>query len=139
MKVILTKAIFSLVLAFTLLPALALAQPTNPGSGGTPGPGSGGNPPINVEVVLENPFRVGDNLYQVLEAVVRNVIMPIGGVLCVLAFIYAGFMYVTAQGNPTKIANANRMLLYAAIGTAVLLGSWVLATVVRNTITALTT
>jgi hypothetical protein len=118
--------------AFLLLtlPLLASAQRT-------PGSGSGGNPPIEVKVVLENPFKVGNDLYQVAEAVVKNVVMPIGGILCVLGFIYAGFIYVTAQGRPAQYTKANNALLYSAIGTAVLLGSWVLAQVIRTTIGAL--
>ena len=130
MKNLLYKKLFFLSFVLALVvPGLALAQG---GTGSTEGT-------LGVKVVLENPFKVGNDLYQVAEAVVRDVVMPIGGVLCVLAFIYAGFMYVTAQGNVTKIANANRMLLYAAIGTAILLGAWILASVIRTTITALTT
>ena len=127
--------IFPALLFLTLfLSSSALAQ-----EGGNTGDGEGGTPPVSVPIVLKNPFAVGDNLYDLLKAIVNNVVLRIGGVVCVLAFIYAGFMYVTAQGNVTKIANANRALLYAAIGTAVLLGSWVIATVVENTINGLVT
>lgn len=111
--------------------------------GGVPNTGTGGvgnpAPSTKVTVKLENPFKFGNSLYDVVKAVVNNVIMPIGGVLCVLAFIYAGFSYVTAGGNSTKIADANRTLLYAAIGTAVLLGAWVIAQVIETTIKQLAT
>ena len=63
-----------------------------------------------------------------------DIVLPVGAILCMLAFIYAGFKYVMAQGNATAISEANRTLLYAAIGTAVLLGSWVFATAICNTI-----
>ena len=116
-----------LMVMFSVSPALA-------DSGG-----GGGGPPVNVKVVLNNPFSLGDDLYTVAKGIVENLVLPIGGILCVLAFIYAGFMYVTAGGDTTKIKNANNMLLYAAIGTAVLLGAWALAEVVRSTINQLTT
>lgn len=95
-------------------------------------------PNLSVPVSLKNPFSVGNDLFKLMEALVNKVVLPIGGVLCVLGFIYAGFMYVTAGGNSTKIGDANRALLYSAVGTAILLGAWVIASVIRNTINALT-
>ncbi|MEX2013429.1 MAG: hypothetical protein WD897_00740 [Parcubacteria group bacterium] len=94
------------------------------------------NPSGNI-IKLENPFRGGDSLFALLRMIIDNIILPIGGVLAVLAFIYSGFLYVTAQGNETKLATAHRALLYTAIGTAVLLGSWVIAKVIENTINQL--
>ena len=130
-------------LFFVVLVSTALAQaggPTPPGGGGPTGSGGGGpTGPVSVPIVLKNPFAVGDNLYDLVKAIVNKVVLPIGGVVCVLAFIYAGFMYVMAQGKPTKIADANRALLYAAIGTAVLLGSWVIATLIETTVNQLLT
>mgnify|MGYP003394299859 FL=1 len=46
----------------------------------------------------------------------------------------SGFMYVTAQGDETKIKTAHKSLLYTSIGTAVLLGAWTLANVICNTV-----
>ena len=115
------------------------AQPQGPGGGGSTGTGGGGetSQPLNAGITLENPFEVGDTLYEVAQAIVEDILLPIGGVLCVLAFIYSGFMYVTAGGDKGKIATAHKSLLYTSIGTAVLLGAWVIATVIENTINAL--
>ena len=107
------------------------------GAGGTVGGAGGGNPaPNSIPIKFPNPFndKVGNSLFGLVKAIVNNIVLPVGGVLCVLAFIYAGFMYVMAQGNSTKLEEANRALLYAAIGTAVLLGAWVLANTVCQTI-----
>lgn len=129
---------------------LAFAQATTPGTP-TPNPNSPqpnpnnpqpnpNNPPdLTVPVSLKNPFSIGNDLFEVMKALVNKVVLPIGGVLCVLGFIYAGFMYVTAGGNSTKIGEANRALLYSAVGTAVLLGAWVIANVIGNTIRELMT
>jgi hypothetical protein len=111
------------------------------GSGGNTGTGGAGNPPTNTSVNFKivNPFAVGgDSLFGLLRTIVNDIILPIGGVLAVLAFIYSGFMYVMAQGKPGDIEKANRALLYTAIGTAVLLGSWVLANMVCQTIDQIT-
>ncbi len=113
---------------FILVFSTAIAQGT--GGGGNP-------PPITVNVKFTNPFTVGSDLYQLVYSIVNNVIIPIGGVLCVLGFIYAGFSYVTAQGDKAKIENAHRMLRYSVLGTALLLGASVIAGVIENTITGL--
>jgi len=126
------------ILLVVLSASSVFAQVGNPPGGGGNPPTGGGNP-VDVKVVLNNPFSLGDDLYTVAKGIVENLVLPIGGILCVLAFIYAGFMYVTAGGDTTKIKDANNMLLYAAIGTAVLLGAWALAEVVRSTINQLTT
>lgn len=87
---------------------------------------------------IPNPFsKSGDSLFTLLETIIQEILLPIGGVLAVLAFIYSGFLYVTAQGNASKIETAHKALLYTAIGTAVLLGSWIIANVIENTISKL--
>lgn len=83
---------------------------------------------------LENPFRNADTLDELLNLILNDIVLPIGGILAVLAFIYSGFLYVTAQGNESKLAKAHSALLYTAIGTAVLLGAAVIASVIGNTV-----
>jgi len=72
-----------------------------------------------------------------LKSIVNNVLLPIGGVLAVLAFIYSGFLYVVAQGNESKIDEAHRALLYTSVGTAILLGAWVIVGVIEKTVNQL--
>ncbi len=119
---------------FLPLAQVALAQPEG-GPGGNEG---GPSQNVNIPIKLDNPFSVGNDLFELAEALVNKVVLPIGGVLCVLGFIYAGFKYVTARGDSKKISDAHNALLYSAIGTAVLLGAWVIASVIRNTIMSLT-
>ncbi len=117
--IILTPLLLFFVISFDLV----LAQ------------GSGGNPSISV--TLNNPFGTQDSLFGLIRTIINDVVLPIGGVIAVLAFIFSGFLYVTAQGNETKLKEAHRALLYTSIGTAVLLGAWVIANVVCRTIAAL--
>jgi hypothetical protein len=58
----------------------------------------------------------------------------IGVPILVLAIIYAGFLYVKAQGNPGELEVAHRTLLYTVIGGALLLGSFVIAEAIRATV-----
>lgn len=123
-----------------ILPLILFCMTSVALAAGNPGQGGGqGNPPaVPISLVFENPFKVGNNLYDVVKAIVEHVIMPIGGVLCVLAFIWAGFQYVTAGGDQTKIKKAHQTLLYTVIGTAILLGAWVISEVVQVTIDQVT-
>jgi len=126
---------FSLMMFFVAASSV-LAE----GGQGDPGRGGTGDPPpsvVPITVKIDNPFKFGGDLFSFVEALVGEVILPIGGVLCVLAFIYSGFMYVWARGNPSEIDNAHRALLYSSIGTAILLGAWVIAEALRNTLNQL--
>jgi len=144
-KLFLSAVILASVFSFVSAPVILSAEGganlgeeggRNPGeeSGRNPGEEGGTNRPAGVAIKIENPFKIGDSLYALVEAIVNNIVLPIGGVLCVLAFIYAGFKYVTARGDETKIKDASKALLWTAVGTAILLGAWVFANVIRETI-----
>lgn len=123
-------------------PATGQVGGNTPGQtgGGTSGQTGGDTPATrcNSTICIENPLKVGNTLSEVLLAIVEKVILPVGGILCVLAFIFSGFLYVTAQGNENKIKQAHRALLYSAIGTALVLGAWTFSTVIQNTIGSIT-
>ncbi|OHA89453.1 MAG: hypothetical protein A3C70_02965 [Candidatus Zambryskibacteria bacterium RIFCSPHIGHO2_02_FULL_43_14] len=124
----LSVVLLSLSIFFVMGAFLVSAQ------GGVTG-GPGGNPGVSAS--LPNPFSGGSSLFALMKTIVDKIILPIGGVLAVLAFVYSGFLYVMAQGNESKIKEAHKALLYTSVGTAVLLGSWVLANVICNTIAQL--
>jgi hypothetical protein len=126
----LSAILFSLSIFFVMSVVLVSAQCTGEfGSEPCPPTTEGG-------ISLQNPLS-SDTLFGLLQAIIDGILLPIGGVLAVLAFIYSGFLYVTAQGNESKLATAHKALLYSAVGTAVLLGSWVIAKVLETTINQL--
>lgn len=98
--------------------------------------GNDGGTNAGFKVTIDNPFACGNDctLFKLAEMIVNNIILPLGGVLAVLSFIYSGFLYVTAQGSDSKIATAHKALLYTSIGTAVLLGAWTFTQVIERTI-----
>ena len=124
MKKIIPALAISFLLFSSSVPVFAQG---NPGGGG-----GSGNPPITVK--LDNPFNVGSNLFDIAKALINNVVIPIGGSLCVLAFIWAGFQFVTAQGKSAALTNAKKTLGYAALGTVLILGAWMIADVIQQTI-----
>ena len=127
MKKIFTNLFFKIaIFTFSVFPYIVGAQ------------GSGVNPPGSI--TLTNPLRPGtNNIYEFIRDVINNIVLPIGGVVVVIFIIYSGFLFVTAQGNDEKLKKAKRNFLYVVIGTAILLGAWVIAVAIENTIAALTT
>lgn len=86
-------------------------------------------------VTLVNPIAA--NSFQELAAQVLKVVSSIGGILAVFFIIYAGFLFVTAGGSEEKRKSAKWALLYAIIGTAVLVGAQALALIIETTIKSL--
>jgi len=117
---------YLMVLVFVLMTSVSVVYAQN-------APGS------KVSAPLQNPFKAGtaDNIPQLFQTIIKNIIIPIGAVIAILAFIYAGFLYVTAAGDEKKIGTAHKALLYAAVGTAVLLGAGVIAQVIQATVNQL--
>lgn len=132
------KNIFLIALTFTLITLSFAAQSAYAETGGgcDKATGAGCN---STSVNLQNPFKAVCNngncgIVDLLQAIVDNIILPIGGVLAVLGFIWSGFMYVMARGNPTEIKNATTALTYTAIGTALLLGAYGISGVIKGTL-----
>lgn len=68
-------------------------------------------------------------LLEVIISGVTYVAIPV----IVLAFIWAGFKFVSAQGNSSEISKARSVFLYTLAGAAIILGSNVILEVVVNT------
>lgn len=94
------------------------------------GGGPGGTPPITIH----NPVQGASTIWELLAAIINKIIMPIAGVVAVIFIIWAGFKYVTAQGNEKKIQEAHQNLLWVLIGVGILLGAVGIADVLSNTI-----
>lgn len=115
-------------------------------SGINTAPSSISTSPDSQKITIKNPFNCGGSgsggnctLIDFIKIVLQNVIMPLAAVVAVMYIIWAGFLYVTAQGNPKNIEVAHQNLLYALIGTGILLGAAGISAVVSNTVTSLIT
>ena len=53
--------------------------------------------------------------------------------------VYVGFLFVTAQGNETKITAAKSGLLWTVVGALILLGAQAIALAIEATVKALST
>src|SRR3989344_550136 len=71
------------------------------------------------KITIPNPLKNGaDSLPELLNLIIDSIIIPLGSVVIVVMIIYSGFLFVTAQGNETKITTAKNSILYAVIGAA---------------------
>jgi len=84
---------------------------------------------------LTNPLAGGGiNDIPTLVARLLTIIVTIGVPLIALAIIYAGFKFVTAQGNPEKLEEAKKNLLWIIVGAAILLSAYAIAQGIEATI-----
>ncbi|MEK7170073.1 MAG: hypothetical protein AAB767_02195 [Patescibacteria group bacterium] len=81
---------------------------------------------------LCNPIKF-PNLSSFLLAII-NVVIQYGAILVVFFIVFAGFKFVTAQGNSEKISEARKMLTWVVVGAFVLLGVYVIRAAVCGTI-----
>src|SRR3989338_11149572 len=84
---------------------------------------------------LENPLSA-DTLFCFLKDIL-DVFLTIGIIIAVLFMVYAGFLFVTARGKDQQLTEAKKAFLGAVIGTAIIMGVWVLAKAIVGTINAI--
>lgn len=82
---------------------------------------------------LKSPLKIDASAgIEGLIKALLNILLVIAIPIIVFFIIYAGFSYVTAQGNPEKIKVATRSLTYAIIGAVLILGATALTQVVTG-------
>lgn len=111
------KAIAAATLAAALAPYAVFAQ-VNPESTGA---------------TLNNPANVPD--IQTFIANVLKAVVEISLPILTLFIVYSGFLFVTARGNAEKIKHARENFMYVILGAILILGAWVLATLIASTAT----
>ena len=144
MKKIITKIATSfLILFFATGVAMAQSGPTTAGPGiqdeqdgnTAPPPGSeleGGTPFTG----LENPIPAVTSIGGLVEKIL-DIVLIIGVPIIAFFIIYSGFLFVVARGNPEGLEKAKTTFIYTLIGGALLLGAWVLAQGIADTINSL--
>lgn len=119
--------LFWSVVSFALfLPVMVAQAACNEAVSG--GPGTASN-------VLPNPICASS--FQDLIQKLLKIVLDIGVPVATLFIIYSGFLFVKAQGNPEKLKEAKETFFWTIVGTAVLLGAWVLAQAIAGTVESL--
>jgi len=86
-----------------------------------------------VHNTLQNPLPSITDLSAFVKTIL-DIVLTIGIPIIALAIIYSGFLFVQARGKPEEITKAKQALVYTLIGAAILLGSWILAQAIGDTV-----
>jgi len=90
------------------------------------------NSPIANVDGINNPIAstsLQEFLGKLLEAIV-TLLYPI----LVLALVYSGFLFVTAQGNPEQLQKARTVLKWVVVGAVIIFARWLIADIIGTTV-----
>jgi hypothetical protein len=76
---------------------------------------------VNAQVVIQNPLQA-QNFQELIEAIV-DILYTIGIYLAIIMILIAGFYYITAQGDPSKIQTAKQIITYTIIGLLIIISA----------------
>lgn len=88
------------------------------------------------EVALKNPLNfnsIPEFIAGALKALAL-IALPI----ITLFLVISGFLFITAQGNQQKLETAKKNFVYVVLGALLILGAWILATLIAGTVNQLT-
>lgn len=88
---------------------------------------------------LENPLKGGgvNSLSQFVSSALKVMVM-VALPIITLFMVYSGFLFVFARGNQESLAKAKTNFVYVIIGSILILGAWVFASLIGGTISQLT-
>jgi len=97
-----------------------------------------GSPGVTIDQggPISNPLGSIESI-SALVTKILDIVVQIGLPAIALAIVYTGFLFVAARGNDTKLTQAKTTLLWTVIGAAVILGVFVIQTVIEGTVTEL--
>jgi hypothetical protein len=86
--------------------------------------------------LLYNPTcAAGINNVQDLIAAFLVAVVQISLPILTLFIVYAGFRFVIARGKPEALSEAKKNIVWVLLGAILILGAWVLATLIASTAT----
>ena len=68
-----------------------------------------------------------------------SILLGLLGLVFLVLVVYAGFLYLTAQGEDAQVKKAKSILTKAVIGMAIVISSYAITNVVVDSIAAVTT
>lgn len=86
---------------------------------------------------LQSPLKDSINSIPAFISEVLKAIVTVGLPIITLFIVISGFMFLFAQGNSSKIEEAKKNFMWVIVGTLLILGAWVLVTLISGTVTQL--
>lgn len=84
---------------------------------------------------LQDPL--GGKSFSDLIGAILDIMLIMGIPIAGLFFVYAGFTFVTSQGDPKKLDTAKSMFVWTCIGTGIIVGAKVIMEVLKATVESL--
>ena len=84
---------------------------------------------------IQNPLNASFSSIPTFISGFLQVMVKIGLPVVAIFILIAGFKFAAAGGNPDKIEKAKENLVYVFIGATLILGAWVISTLIGNTVT----
>lgn len=84
-------------------------------------------------VYLVNPLGITDPR-AIIGRLISGILSIIGSV-AVLMFVYAGVLWITAQGEPKRIQRGKDIMLWATLGLGIIAGAYVFVNAIINAFT----
>ena len=86
---------------------------------------------------LTNPINA-DSIPELLRFIIIDLLINrVAPVVVTVALVYSGFLFVQAQGNPSKLQKAKAALLWTIVGAVLLIGASVIFSIVTSTVAEL--
>ena len=87
---------------------------------------------------IESPLRPEfSSIPKFIEGALKVLVMVALPIIS-LFIVYSGFMFVIARGNESMLTEAKKNFFYVIVGSILILGAWVIATLIGGTAAQLT-
>ena len=86
---------------------------------------------------LQNPLNPSFSTIPTFIEGALKVLVMVALPIVSLFIIISGFMFIMARGNSTKLEDAKKNFVYVILGALLILGAWVIATLIGGTVTQL--
>ena len=87
---------------------------------------------------LENPLNSSLSSIPAFLAAALKALALIALPIVTLFLVLSGFLFISAQGNEQKLETAKKNFFFVIIGTLLILGAWIIATLIAGTVSQLT-
>lgn len=94
--------------------------------------------PLPLFAALDNPLNSNFSSIPAFIAGALKALALIALPIITLFLVYSGFLFVSARGNQEQLQTAKRNFFYVVIGAVLILGAWIIATLIAGTVSQLT-
>ena len=92
----------------------------------------------HADSTLQNPLNSQFSSIPTFISGFLKVLVMIALPIITVYFVISGYMFVSAGGNSSELDKAKKNFMYTVMGAILILGAWVLATMIGGTVTQLT-